>query len=146
MVVSRSRDGFNPKVFGPPFWFVMHLVAHNFPVLKGERPNLAASRRYIRFYRAVGNVLPCRSCRQHYKKHIKGKTCQTLDIENFADREKVVKWVHSLHNCVNRSLGKPLYPLDKSIGYYDSLRTRGVGSSVKVRLNLRARRSRNRKA
>jgi hypothetical protein len=129
---SCDGNGFNPDVFGPPFWFVMHIVAHNFPV--DHRATPATSRKYMRFYRSIGDVLPCRKCREHYRMHLKGATCREISLENFKDRDSIIRWVHGLHNCVNRHLSKPHYPLSKTMEYFETLRRRGRKSQVKAYL------------
>lgn len=121
----------------------MHMVAHNYPVLPGDRPNLTVARKYSRFYKSLGDVLPCRSCREHYRKRISGKTCTKLNMDVFKDRRTLIKWVWLLHNCVNRDLGKPQVDLSTATGLYEGIRTRGRSVSIKI---LKRRRTKHHKS
>ena len=131
MKPESTRDGYSQEVFGPMFWTIMHMVAHNFPVLEDDRSNATVAKKYMRFFKSIGDVLPCRSCREHFKKRISGKTCTRLDDKVFQNRTTLARWVWRLHNCVNRDLGKPVVSFEDSSHMYNEVRRR---RSVTIRV------------
>lgn len=85
------------EFFGPSMWRVMHSIAFTYP----ETPGPETRKDYIDFYRSIGNVIPCPSCRTHYNKYL-----EENPIEG-DDRESLSKWVYDLHSTVNERTNKP---------------------------------------
>lgn len=85
------------EFFGPCMWKVMHSVAFTYP----EQPGPETRREYIDFYRSIGNVIPCPSCRTHYNKYLEENP---IDGD---DRESLARWVYDLHSSVNQRNKKP---------------------------------------
>ncbi len=89
----------HPNVWGPASWKTIHLFALGYP----NPPTQEDRRRYANFYKAMGEVLPCSTCRVHFKQHL-----ETLPIEPHLDtRGRLFEWTVALHNKVNASTGKP---------------------------------------
>jgi hypothetical protein len=101
----QNLNGFQPRVWGPPLWFFLHIVSVNFPV----RPTVEQQMEYYTFFKSLGYVLPCKHCREAYAEWTK-----SLTLSSFASRSTLSKWVYDLHNRVNYKLGKtsgiPSYP------------------------------------
>ena len=93
-------NGMMVSVWGPPLWLVLHIMTFNYPVQPSDRDR----RHYRRFFRLLRHVLPCGACRRNLKRNL--ATCPLTD-QDLADREALSRWLHRLHTCVNRSLGKP---------------------------------------
>lgn len=104
-----SPDGFNPKIWGPSMWFVMTIIAANFPL----RPTPQESLAYYNFYTNLKSVLPCASCRNEYTKMITAHEIRALrlNLRNFiqmknerpgAARKRVFTWVVRVHAAVNK--------------------------------------------
>lgn len=116
MVLSReqnnflSSDGFNSKVWGPPLWFIIHILAANFPL----RPRPAQSRAYFFFFRSLCELLPCKNCRQEFctlvnDKHSKFYLTPSIFTQGEheklgAARTRVFRWTVQLHASVNKRL------------------------------------------
>ena len=93
------------KIWGPYFWFTLHTVTLAYP----DKPNYQDKRHYHDFFLSLQNVLPCLTCRQHYKQHL-----QEFPVSSHLDnRESLVKWCFILHNKVNLSLGKDEFTYDE---------------------------------
>lgn len=90
--------GFQPKVWGPPLWFFLHMVSINFPV----HPTREQQMQYYTFFKSLGYVLPCRLCRESYAKWF-----ETVTVDTFESRTNLSRWVYDLHNKVNVKIGKP---------------------------------------
>jgi hypothetical protein len=103
--------------WGPTLWTILHGLAERvgtvaFPLFReDERRNL------MQLYKALGKMIPCPSCKDHYdsylREHPVDKVLMELPYE--ALHEYVSRWFWELHNWVNESHGKPTFP-------YESLR------------------------
>jgi hypothetical protein len=115
----------DPKVWGPHFWFVLHIVSFNYP----DNPNTPDKDNYKRFYESIGDILPCVNCRKHYKNHI-SKFPIAIHLDSRID---LIKWVIELHNIVNKALNKPIYTVDQILNLYSNLDP--VTPFIKVNVN-----------
>jgi len=115
----------NPNVWGPHFWFILHLVSFNYP----DNPNTPDKDNFKRFYESIGDILPCPNCRKHYKNYL-----SQFPISVHLDtRIDLIKWVIQVHNFVNQSLHKPTYTLQQVLKTYANLDP--VSPFVKVNIN-----------
>jgi hypothetical protein len=108
-----SANGYAPRIWGPKLWFIMSLIASNFPLI----PSRADSLSYYRFFDNLRRVLPCKSCRDEYTKMITSHPDEDLRLrlDMFiqkgdelpgAARKRVFTWVTRIHSAVNKRLGK----------------------------------------
>jgi hypothetical protein len=81
----------NQKIWGPGLWLFLHTLTFNYPV----KPSKTDKMRMERFFYSVGDVLPCKYCRDNYKKHLK-----TYPIKLDSKRE-FIRWLIDIHNEVN---------------------------------------------
>lgn len=88
-----------PSVWGPQFWNVMHLVALGYPSAPSEEDRA----RYMRFYEAFGQVVPCGKCRDQYQEHIRDLP---LTAQALKTPDGLFAWTVEIHNAVNKSTGK----------------------------------------
>jgi hypothetical protein len=112
-------QGQNTKVWGPPGWLFLHCIAQNFP----WEPDQAKKDSYLKFFRLLGDVLPCRYCRDSYQQFIE-EPCTKLDESVVQNRKTMVKWLYSIHNKVNKKLGVSEVPcLQEVWDRYESFRS-----------------------
>ena len=103
----------DPKVWGPHFWFVLHLVSFHYP----EIPNQHDKDAYKAFYYSVQGILPCVNCRKHYKNYL-----SHYPIEPHLDSKlDLIRWVNQIHNFVNVKLGKPILSHEQIFEIYANL-------------------------
>ncbi len=95
----ESSDGMMTSVWGPSLWHSMHIISFNYPV----EPTNKDKENYMRFYKSIGDVLPCRYCRENFIKNLKKVP---LTIETMKSRDSLSKWVYELHEEINKMLGK----------------------------------------
>lgn len=93
-----GETGMQTKVWGPAGWIFLHSIVQNYP----WKPTIQQKTYYKRFLLDVGNVLPCRYCRDSYKKFTSDLT--EKDLQN---RKTLSKWFYNVHNKVNKKLGVP---------------------------------------
>lgn len=98
------------NIWGPHFWYVIHLVAFSYP----DKPNDLHKLSYKNFFESFANVLPCQNCRDHYKTHL-----SKHPITPYLDNSILLnKWVIELHNRVNQSLNKPTMSYESVLRLY----------------------------
>lgn len=103
----------DPKVWGPHFWFVLHIVSFNYP----DNPNQRDKDNYKSFYYSVKGILPCQNCQKHYQNYL-----SHFPIEPHLDSKiDLIKWVIQIHNFVNNKLGKPILTNEQAFHVYQNL-------------------------
>ena len=100
-MTSRSRQGFQTRIWGQNIWLFLHVVSLNYPC----KPSKAEQHDYYTFFRMLQKVLPCGACRfstgLFYQS---GNTRLTMQV--FKSRTTLALWVWRLHNKVNKRLDK----------------------------------------
>lgn len=117
-----SNDGMLTYIWGPPLWHFLHTMSFNYPVNPTEKDK----RKYKRFMMSVGEILPCKYCRQNYKNNLKSIK---FGDNSFNSRLTFSRMVYRLHEEVNRMLKK------KSNLSYDEVRSRY--ENFRARCNLK---------
>jgi hypothetical protein len=107
----NSSDGMLTSVWGPSLWHSLHTISFNYPVY----PTKEQKRHYLDFFRSLKHVLPCKYCRENYKKNIK---TVPLNMPTMKSRETLSRWLYELHEEINKMLHK------NSNLTYDQVRTR----------------------
>jgi hypothetical protein len=93
-------NGLLPQVWGPPTWKSLHYISFGYPLNPAEEDMI----HYKMFFKMIGYVLPCKSCRDSYRDFIEtGSTKMTDDV--FRDRRSLTYWLYSIHEAVNKKIG-----------------------------------------
>jgi len=81
-------------------------------------------REYRNYFVSLGDVLPCRHCRDSYKKFISnGDTALTDDV--LKNRESLTRWFYRVHNAVNDKLEmKYSVTYEDLVNRYESFRAK----------------------
>ena len=95
----NSNDGMLTSVWGPSLWHSLHTISFNYPI----RPTQDDKKNYYNFYKNLVHILPCRYCRENYKKNI--KTIK-LNMSVMKNRFTLSNWLYEIHELVNEMLGK----------------------------------------
>jgi hypothetical protein len=93
--------GQNTKVWGPAGWLFLHCIAQNYP----WEPDNSKKEAYYKFFKILGEILPCRYCRESYQQFI-NEPCTKLDDSVLKNRKTMVTWLYNVHNKVNEKLAK----------------------------------------
>lgn len=97
---NQESNGLITKVWGNPGWIFGHAITFGFPV----NPTPEQQQHYLEYFRALGNVLPCKICRESYQKYIStGDTALTEAVVK--NRESLTRWFYQIHEAVNKKLG-----------------------------------------
>lgn len=94
-----KNNGLLTKVWGGPAWIFNHAITFGYPL----KPTDEQKQLYRNYFISLGDVLPCKYCRDSYKKFISsGKTKLTDDV--LTNRETLTKWFYYIHEKVNAKL------------------------------------------
>lgn len=127
-----SENGFDPRIWGPHLWTVMHILSMNYPLV----PTVTQRKAYYNFFKSLCTILPCARCRHEFCLMVNSPGPLQLTPEKFmqmpyekpgAARVRVVNYIIALHHKVNRRLGKMHHvkkPREYWIRKYASLRAR----------------------
>ncbi len=116
--------GMQTRVWGPAGWLFIHSVAQNYP----WKPTKEQMTNYYQFFKLIGNVLPCRYCRESYQKFISEPDTR-LTMEVLRSRLSLVLWLYLLHNKVNNKLDvKDIPTIQEVWKRYESYRSKCVKS------------------
>ena len=86
----------NQNIWGKCTWVLMHTVAINYPL----NPTGEDKEKIHTFFTLLGEILPCKYCRQHYRDSLK-------ELPIRADSKMdLVWWTIDLHNKVNVIINK----------------------------------------
>jgi len=97
--MDNINNGLITKIWGPSLWIGLHCITFGYPI----NPTDEQKENYKIFFEKVGDVLPCKHCRESYKIFIKE---QDTDIDNaLENRDSLTKWLYDIHNKVNEKLG-----------------------------------------
>lgn len=97
----NSGDGMLTYVWGPPLWHSLHTISFNYPV----NPTKEQKQQYYAFFTSLQWVLPCKYCRDNFKKNLEKLPLNTIVLAN---RYNFSKWLYDMHNLVNTNLNKPI--------------------------------------
>lgn len=117
-MISQNGNGMQSSCFGP-IWFSLHCVSFGYPV----KPTPPDQDHYKRWLLSWGDVLPCKQCRQNFKKNLEDLSFDSA--VHLKSRDSFVQFIWTLHNHVNLKLGKDQHPLkefDDVVQFYEQLR------------------------
>ena len=101
-----------PSVWGPHIWYTIHYVALAYPTLPTSEDKAAMKM----FLLSLGEVLPCKTCRVHFKEHLEK---MPLDDHALSSKNTLFEWTVKLHNEVNETTGKnTVWTVEQALEYY----------------------------
>ena len=104
---------YEPKIWGPHYWFVLHTIALNYPL----HPNETSKKKYYDFIQNLPIFLPISNMGNLFSKLL-----DIYPVIPYLDsRESLVKWMHFIHNKINLSLGIPEKSIRDSLEEYYKL-------------------------
>ena len=94
----NSNNGMLTTVWGPPLWHFLHLMSFNYPV----KPTKKQKSDYKRFICDLRNVLPCKTCRDNFVKHLEKNPID----DAMKNRNTFSRYIYCMHEKINKYLGK----------------------------------------
>lgn len=106
---ENKNNGLITKIWGPPGWIFTHAITFGYP----DKPSDIQKENYKKFFFSLGDVLPCKFCRESYKIFITtGNTALTDAV--LESRASLTLWYYNVHQRVNDKL-----EIDYIINYED---------------------------
>ncbi|CAA7404235.1 unnamed protein product [Spirodela intermedia] len=81
-------------------WTLLHTIAAQYP----EHPTRQQKRDAKELMVIISRLYPCKECADHFKEILRANPVLA------GSREELSQWLCHVHNVVNRSLGKPIFP------------------------------------
>lgn len=97
---NNKKNGLLTKVWGPNLWKSIHFITFGYPI----DPSEEIKEKYKNWLIGIGDVMPCKYCRESYKIFI-NEGYAKLDENSLKDRESLIEWGWKIHNKVNEKLG-----------------------------------------
>ena len=105
--MSSDNITFNPNIWGPHYWFVLHTIALSYPLQANE----STKKKYYDLITNLPLFIPVPDIGNVFSRFL-----DAYPVTPYLDsRESFTKWMHFIHNKINIYLGKPEMP------YYDAL-------------------------
>lgn len=117
---ENKNNGLITKIWGKPGWIFTHAITFGYP----DNPSETQKRQYKNFFISLGNVLPCKFCRESYQKFITTGNTELTDkvLEN---RASLTLWYYNVHQKVNDKLEIDyMTTYEDVINQYESFRAR----------------------
>lgn len=107
---------FDPKIWGPYYWFFLHSICHIYP----EKPNNIIKKKYYEFIMNLPVFIPDPDSAKKFEILLEQYPLTPyLDTKN-----DLIKWMHFIHNTINSHNGKPSCTLYNSINdYYENYKS-----------------------
>ena len=96
---NNQPINFDPKLWGPSFWFVIHVLALRYPV----NPTAADKKHYGAFFKSLQFVLPCDGCCKGFERVLE---MTKFGLKDLANRDTLFAWTVKAHALVNAKTGK----------------------------------------
>ena len=112
--------------WGPILWSILHGIAERVGSTAFAQYQADERRALIRVMKSLVKVIPCPSCKEHYDVYLKENPVdKTIMDTPYRELTTYVKtWFWELHNWVNESLSRPLFPYDDLTPTYKSVQLR----------------------
>lgn len=95
----------NQNIWGKCAWVFIHSIAINYP----KDPTPTEKENIIAFFHSLGDILPCRHCRKHYKDNLKKVPIQA------GSKMELLYWTIDIHNEVNKTTRKPVLSREEAL-------------------------------
>lgn len=102
----------DPKVWGPPFWFSLHVSAAHYP----ENPSQIVRERMKQRILAIPYEVPCSTCRPHASAFVEANRDKLDEI--VSNKHSLGKFYVNFHNQVNKRYGKPEWTYEQAYRVY----------------------------
>jgi len=104
---------FDPVIWGPPYWFVLHTMALTYPA----NPNDVVKKKYYDFLHNLPIFLPVSEIGNQFSGLL-----DKYPVTPYLDSQpSFVKWMHFIHNKINVQLGLKEQTMDQSSQAYWAL-------------------------
>lgn len=113
---------FDPKIWGPKYWFFLHTIALTYP----DNPNSVTKKKYYDLIQNLPIFIPISEIGNTFATFL-----DKFPVTPYLDSKKsFIKWVHFIHNKVNNYLGKEELTMEQALSnYYENYKIKAVKSN-----------------
>ena len=109
---KRGEFVYLPEIWGPHYWFFLHTICMIYP----HHPNDVMKRKYYDFINNLPIFIPIESHASEFSKML-----DEYPVTPYLDnRKSLLRWVHYVHNKLNKRIEKPEIPYETFIAEYNS--------------------------
>ncbi len=101
---------FDPKVWGPHYWFFLHTIAESYP----KYPNDVTKKKYYNLIQNLPLFIPIPEIGNVFSSFLDRYPVSPY----LTNRDSFVRWMHFIHNKVNVYVGKPEISLTTALEIY----------------------------
>lgn len=106
----------NVNKWGPGGWTFLHTITFNYPLEPSNEDKI----KYKSFFDSIGEMLPCKYCRDSFKIY-----CKYIPIDEFLEsRVGVTYWLYRIHQLVDEKIFKDNTPFENVIRKYENFRAK----------------------
>lgn len=100
----------DPKIWGPHYWFTLHTIAMSYPL----NPNTVTKKKYYDFIQNLPLFIPIPKIGDNFSLIL-----DKFPVTPYLDsRESFIRWMHFIHNKLNKQQGLKEITLRESINNY----------------------------
>ncbi|XP_011652918.1 FAD-linked sulfhydryl oxidase ERV1 [Cucumis sativus] len=102
-VIHTPAAPVTKEVLGRATWTFLHILAAQYP----DHPTRQQKKDVKELMAILSRMYPCGECADHFKEVLRANPVETGSHADFS------RWLCRVHNVVNRSLGKPIFPCER---------------------------------
>ena len=112
-------ENLDPDIWGKHYWFFLHTITFNYPI----NPNDKIKKIYYNFIHQLSYFIPNKQIATEYDKLL-----QEYPLTPYLDtRDKMIKWMHFIHNKINEKLEKPKITINEFyLKYYEEYKPKDI--------------------
>ena len=119
MVETPSQPIASPSVWGPSYWFNLHVAAAHYPINPSPIVKNLMKWRIL----AIPYEVPCAVCKSHIHSFLDSRRNQLE--EAVSSRDNLIKFYVDFHNQVNKRYCKRLWTYEEAKAFYSGSATVG---------------------
>ncbi|XP_059447543.1 FAD-linked sulfhydryl oxidase ERV1 [Corylus avellana] len=100
---GKSASPITKEELGTATWTFLHTLAAQYP----DNPTRQQKRDVKELMAILSRMYPCKECADHFKEVLRANPVQAGSHAEFS------QWLCHVHNVVNRSLGKLIFPCER---------------------------------
>ncbi|GAB4853444.1 Flavin-linked sulfhydryl oxidase of the mitochondrial IMS [Ancistrocladus abbreviatus] len=101
--MGKSAQPVTKEELGRATWTFLHTLAAQYP----DRPTRQQKKDVKELMAILSRMYPCKECADHFKEVLRANPVQAGSQAEFS------QWLCHVHNVVNRSLGKSIFPRER---------------------------------
>ncbi|KAI3445900.1 hypothetical protein Pfo_002565 [Paulownia fortunei] len=103
LIQGKSSSPTTKEELGRATWTFLHTLAAQYP----DKPTRQQKKDVKELMAILSRMYPCKECADHFKEVIRANPVQAGSQHEFS------QWLCHVHNVVNRSLGKLVFPCER---------------------------------